>query len=82
MQRNSPSGQPGYSRAPNPVEPQIENLQRADDFEQPHERAEHQRGAGQHFGHIDDRREPIEMRQNDVVDEIRLRRDCRGRACS
>ena len=59
------------------AEPQIQDLQRADDPEEADKRSEHQRDRRQQLGRINDRREQIEIRQDDVVDEIGLQRDRR-----
>src|SRR6266567_2198631 len=59
------------------TEPQIGDLQCPNDATQSHEDSEDQRYGGQHFEAINHRREQVEVRQHDIVDEIRLQRNRR-----
>jgi hypothetical protein len=57
------------------AEPQIDYLKGSDHCPQAHEDAEDQRNCRQHLDEVDNRREQVEVRQDDVVDEVGLKRN-------
>ena len=59
------------------AEPQIDYLKDSDQGPQAYEDAKDQRNCRQQFEEVDDRREQVEVRQDDVVDEVGLKRNSR-----
>src|ERR1700730_3568443 len=59
------------------AEPEIEDLQRPDRAPEAYENTKHEGPGGQYLEAIDGRCEKVEMRQDDIVDEIGLERDRR-----